>query len=728
MEQHIIERIVESLAENPYEYLGPHKNERGQTEIVCYLPLALDAWIEKPTDGTEIRLTRRSENGIFSTGAVDDSVADDYLVAYRDSSGYVERRHDPYRYRPRLSDFDIYLFEKGELFESYTTLGAHIESREGVQGVRFVVWAPNASAVSVVGNFNHWYIGMHPMQNVGYSGLWEIFIPDIRNGEVYKFAVKSRIDGIVRLRTDPYAFQTEIRPRTASIVTELSFSWSDGEWIKKREKGQRSGEPISIYEVHFGSWKRPAPDAFYSFRESGRELIDYVRKLGFTHIELLPVMEHPLDASWGYQVINYYAPTARYGKPEDLMWFINECHLNDIGVILDWVPAHFPDDDYGLSMYDGTHLYDHADPRKGKHPDWGTNVFNYGRNEVRNYLISNALYWIDLYHADGIRIDAVSSMLYLDYSRKEGEWIPNQYGGRENIEAIDFLRRLNDVVHNRFPGVAMIAEESTAWGGVTKDTAAGGLGFDFKWNMGWMHDTLEYFASDPIYRKYMQRNLTFSVWYAFSERFVLPLSHDEVVHLKGSMIGKMPGDYWQKFANLRLCYAYMFGSPGKKLLFMGNELGQWDEWNYSGQLDWALLHFDMHRRLSLFVKDLNRLYVDSPQLYELDCSPSGFEWIDFNDTDNSVISFIRHSRDRKNSYVFVFNMTPVPRHGYRIGVPWRGKYTEIINSDAADYGGSGVGNYGSARSENYPMHGRPYSLNIVLPPLAAEIFRYDGEE
>jgi 1,4-alpha-glucan branching enzyme len=719
--------VVEFTDANPFDVLGMHQISASSSEITCYLPISTEAWVEGSPGEPLIRLSRGADAGIYSAVTESANFPLNYLVCYRDASGYVERRHDPYSFPPRLSDFDIYLFKKGELLESYNTFGAHPLCIEGTDGVRFIVWAPNARAVSVVGNFNHWTVGMHPMQNVSGSGIWELFIPDIGAGELYKFAIRSDTDGAVRIRTDPYAFRTEMRPRTAAIVADLSFGWSDGDWIAGRKSGSRREEAISIYEMHFGSWRKPAEGGFFSYREIGNEVIAYVKDLGFTHIELLPVMEHPLDASWGYQVINYYAPTSRYGAPADLMWFINECHLNGIGVILDWVPAHFPDDEYGLSMYDGTHLYDHMDPRKGKHPDWGTNIFNYGRNEVRNYLLSNALYWADKYHVDGLRIDAVSSMLFLDYSRKEGEWVPNKYGGRENIEAIDFLRLLNSSMHERFPGVMVIAEESTAWGGVTGNAAYGGLGFDFKWNMGWMHDTLEYFSKDSIHRKYHQRNLTFSVWYAFSESFILPISHDEVVHGKGSMIGKMPGDYWQKFANLRLCYAYMFGSPGKKLLFMGNEFGQWLEWNENVQLDWALLDFDMHRKLTVFVRDLNRLYRSSKQLFELDCSSSGFEWIDFSDSDNSVISFIRHSRERRRSLVFIYNMTPVPRYDYRIGVPWRGHYAELLNSDASEYGGSGMGNYGGTGSEDVPMHGRSQSLRIVLPPLSAEVFRYEGE-
>lgn len=719
-------KIEEFDEPDPFSLLGCHV-EDGTTEIRCFLPLARKAWIEN-RDGRRIAdLEKKSEAGFYTAGLAAGVEPGTYVVVYTDSSGYTDRKHDPYQFHPMLSEFDTYLFKKGELLLSYESLGAHPMSREGVSGTRFSVWAPNATAVSVVGNFNHWTPGAHPMANVSFSGIWELFIPGVGRDEVYKFAIKSNVDGKIRVRTDPYAFRTEMRPRTGSIVADLSFKWSDDDWMSTREKGNKLSEPVSVYEVHFGSWKRKEDGAFPGFRETGPELIAYAKKLGFTHIELMPIMEHPFDASWGYQVVNYYSPTTRYGTPQDFQWFVNECHRNGIGVILDWVPAHFPDDEYGLSMYDGTHLFDHQDPRKGRHPDWGTNVFNYGRNEVRNFLMSNALFWLDVYHADGLRIDAVTSMLYLDYSRKEGEWIPNKYGGRENIEAIDFLKELNSVAHDKHPGIMTIAEESTAWGGVTNRTEFGGLGFDFKWNMGWMHDTLEYFSKDPVHRRFHQRNLTFTVWYAFSEKFMLPFSHDEVVHGKGSMLSKMPGDYWQRFANLRLCYAFMFGSPGKKLMFMGSEFGQWSEWNESTALDWALPSFQSHASLSLLVGDLNRIYRGYRQLHALDSDPRGFEWIDFSDSDNSVISFMRQSDDGRNGLLFVFNMTPVPRHGYRIGVPWKGKYIELLNSDATVYGGSGIGNYGSVSTQDVPMHGRQQSIELTLPPLAAEIFIHEGE-
>jgi len=684
---------------------------------VC-IPYALKCSISTRHGDIELRRDGDAFTGIFDK----DEIELPYLMHITDDRGQICSLHDAYCFKPELSDFDIYLFKKGELMLSYETFGAHIRKREGVSGVRFVVWAPNARNVSVVGNFNRWSPEVHRMFNVSDSGIWELFVPDIGEGELYKFAV-TNAQGEIRFHTDPYAFYTELRPRTASIVRSLAFNWTDDEWMCMRNMINWRRAPISIYEVHLGSWKRRQDGSFMNYSELANELIPYVKSLGFTHIELLPIMEHPLDQSWGYQTVNYYAPTSRYGTPQQLMDFINRCHMNGIGVILDWSPAHFPDDDYGLSMYDGTHLYDHMDWRRGKHPDWGTNIFNYGRYEVRNFLISSALFWLDKYHADGIRIDAVSSMLYLDYSRKPGEWIPNRYGGNQNLEAIEFLRMLNSRIHEMHPGSITIAEESTAWPGVTLPVHSGGLGFDFKWNMGWMHDTLEYFSKDPVYRKYHQRNLSFSIWYAFSECFILPFSHDEVVHLKGSMLSKMPGDEWQKFANLRLCLAYMFGSPGKKLLFMGSEFGQWREWDVNSSLDWYLLGQEKHYRLSLLVGDLNKMYRRE-SLHSFDCSHQGFEWIDFNDADNSVISFIR--RSEKESLLFVYNMTPVPRYNYRIGVPWPGKYSELLNTDAIEYGGSGVGNGGTAVAERIPMHGREFSLSLTLPPLACEVFEWKG--
>ena len=702
---------------SPHEILGPTPLGEGRYRIICYLPFAKRAWLE--TKGEKgAGLVESQLEGIFTAEVDYDCVESGYAVCFEDSSGYEHCREDPYAFKPEISDFDIYLFRKGELYQSYETFGAHVKSRDGIQGTRFVLWAPNARSVSVVGDFNHWTVGMHPMTNVGRSGIWEIFIPGIFAGEIYKFALKQSSDGKIQEKTDPYSFLNELRPRTGSIVADLGHKWKDRRWMKERSEKSLQKEPVSIYEVHLGSWKKNRGEGFYGIREIGEELIRYCAGKGFTHIELMPIMEHPLDASWGYQVVNYYAPTARYGRPEDFMWFIDMCHSRGLGVILDWVPAHFPDDEYGLSYYDGTHLYDYEDPRMGQHPDWGTRIFNYSRPEVRNFLISNALFWAEKYHADGIRIDAVSSMLYLDYSRKEGEWVPNKYGGRENLEAIEFLREVNRTLHQYYPGIMTVAEESTAWDGVTRATELGGLGFDFKWNMGWMHDTLYYFSRDPIYRKYDHDKLTFSIWYAFSEKFILPFSHDEVVHMKGSMYSKMPGDQWQKFANLRLCFTYIFASPGKKLIFMGDEFGQAEEWSETRSLSWDTAGEEMRTKLSTLVSDLNGLYLKSPSLHLMDTESKGFQWIDFRDSSQSVISFIRTAGESNNGIIFVFNFTPIPRYRYTIGVPWRGEFVEVLNSDSIYYGGSGVSNPDQITAQERPFHGRPYSIDLTLPPLA----------
>lgn len=711
---------------HPEGVLGPHEKDDGTFEITAYLPRAKKAWVE--IGGKAYPMKKSGSSGLHKVKLAKDAYSMPYFICSISETGYTEKRPDPYAFQPELSDYDLHLFGGGNLLRSYETFGAHLVERDGVSGTRFVVWAPNARAVSVVGNFNHWTKGETPMVNVHQSGAWEVFIPEIGKNEVYKYAIKTRTGKMLE-KADPYGFRMEYRPSTASIVSSFDHQWEDDDWIEKRKEDQACKKPVLIYEVHLGSWKRPEgrPYDFLNYREIADQLIPYVKGLGFTHIELMPVMEHPLDASWGYQVISYYSPTSRFGSPEDFMYFMDQCHKNNIGVILDWVPAHFPSDEHGLSNFDGTHLYDHEDPRRGLHPDWGTLIFNYGRNEVRNFLVSNALFWIDKFHADGIRIDAVSSMLYLNYSRKEGEWLPNKYGGKENIEAIDFLKQLNWAVHDAYPGVLTIAEESTAWGGVTMSSFQGGLGFDFKWNMGWMHDSLYYFTRDPVYRKYDHGTLTFSAWYAYSEKFILPFSHDEVVHLKGSMFGKMPGDQWRKFANLRLLYTYMLGSPGKKLMFMGDEFGQAQEWNENSPLQWELLEKSENSDLLLLVKDLNHLCRNYPQLYEGDCNSAGYEWIDFRDSENSVISFYRYSENGKRSALFVFNMTPVPRNGYRVGVNSPGKYLEVLNSDSENYGGSGVGNLGSVVSTDVPCHGRKHSIVVTLPPLAGEIFMHEGE-
>ena len=723
-------RIARFEDDSPHLVLGPTALGEGKYRITAYLPRAMKAWMEIGNNHAKLALKETGLDGIYQVVVDYDVVENGYLLCFSDQSGYVEKCEDPYSFGLQLSDFDIYLYKKGELYRSYDTLGAHEMARDGVKGTRFVMWAPNAVAVSVVGNFNHWTTGMHPMTNVKNSGLWELFIPGIEAEEVYKFAIKSSVDRMVRERTDPYSFKTELRPRTGSIVSRLDYKWRDESWMKSRTEIQHHKEAMSIYEVHLGSWRKPDGDGriFYSLHEIGEELIAHAKGLGFTHIELMPIMEHPFDGSWGYQVVNYYAPTSRYGEPSDYKWFIDKCHENGIGVILDWVPAHFPDDEYGLSMFDGTHLYDHEDPRKGLHPDWQTRIFNYGRMEVRNFLISNALFWADKFHADGIRIDAVSSMLYLDYSRKPGEWIPNKYGGRENIEAIEFLRELNKIIHEQFPGILTIAEESTAWGGVTKPAELGGLGFDYKWNMGWMHDTLTYFSKDPVYRKYEHDRLTFTIWYAFSENYILPFSHDEVVHLKGSLYSKMPGDDWQKYANLRLCFLYMFASPGKKLVFMGDEFGQSEEWAESRELSWNELEQEPRKRLMGFVGTLNRFYSGNPVMHGLDNDSRGFEWIDFRDSSQSVIAFIRRAEDDHGGLIFVFNFTPIPRYRYAIGVPWGGQYEEIMNSDSQEFGGSGVKNPNPIESKDVPFHGRPNSIELTLPPLGGIVMKHKEKE
>jgi 1,4-alpha-glucan branching enzyme len=623
-----------------------------------------------------------------------------------------------------LSEFDRYLLAEGTFHRAYQKLGAHLAERNGEQGVEFAVWAPNAKKVSVIGDFNSWNTSTNSMEPSS-SGVWETFIPHIGRGEVYKYHVESQYHGYHTDRADPYGFAAELRPHTASRVWDLeSYPWQDSSWMASRAQYNALDAPISIYEVHLGSWRGvPEEDnRSLSYREIAPLLAEYVHNEGFTHVELLPVMEHPFDGSWGYETTGYFAPTSRFGTPTDFMYFVDYLHQHGIGVILDWVPAHFPKDEAGLGYFDGTHLYEHADPRKGEHPDWNTFVFNYGRNEVRSFLTSNALFWFDKYHVDGLRVDAVAAMLYLDYGRREGEWIPNRYGGKENIEAIEFLRTLNEQVYSAFPDVMMVAEESTSWPQVSRPVYLGGLGFGLKWNMGWMHDMLSYMSEDPIYRSYHHNQITFSLLYAFSENFVLPFSHDEVVYGKGSMLHKMPGDEWRKFANLRLLYGYMFGHPGKKLLFMGCEFGQWSEWNHDASLDWHLLGAPLHSALQRWVRDLNTLYRGQRALHELDFDAGGFAWVDCSDVQRSVISFLRRGRSPDDQLLFVCNFTPVFRENYRIGVPQPGFWKEVLNSDASLYGGSGQGNFGGCEAVPLPIHGHPFSLNMTLPPLAVLIY------
>jgi len=626
-----------------------------------------------------------------------------------------------------LNEFDRYLLAEGTFHRAYERLGAHPAERDGQRGVQFAVWAPNAKFVSVIGDFNGWDPAANPMVPSS-VGVWEAFIPNVRQGHTYKYHLESNFRGYSVDKADPYGFAVEVRPQTASRVCDLqTYSWQDGAWMAGRAKNNALDAPISIYEVHLGSWRRlpEQGNRWLTYREMAPLLADYVHDAGFTHIELLPVMEHPFDGSWGYETTGYFAPTSRFGSPTDFMFFVDYLHQHGIGVILDWVPAHFPKDEAGLGYFDGSHLYEHADPRKGEHPDWNTLVFNYGRNEVRSFLISNALFWLDKYHLDGLRVDAVAAMLYLDYGRREGDWIPNRYGGRENIEAIEFLRSFNEKVYAEFPHVLTIAEESTAWPLVSRPNYVGGLGFGLKWNMGWMHDMLDYMSQDPVFRSYHHNQITFSLLYAFTENFVLPFSHDEVVYGKGSMLRKMPGDDWQKFANLRLLYGYMFGHPGKKLLFMGNEFGQWSEWNHDASLDWYLLGSSLHSALARWVRDLNTFYRGQPALHEMDFDASGFSWVDCKDFQRSVVSFLRRGRDPQDQLLFVCNFTPVVRQNYRVGVPVDGLWKEVLNSDAPLYGGSGQGNFGGLHASPLPIHGQPYSLNMTLPPLG--ILAYQPE-
>jgi 1,4-alpha-glucan branching enzyme len=619
-----------------------------------------------------------------------------------------------------LTDEDLFLFNEGSHYRLYEKLGSHLLTVDGVQGVYFAVWAPNARQVSVTGDFDGWDKSSHALCPRGQSGIWEGFIPGVTEGTVYKYYIVSQQGSYHVDKADPFAVYAETPPKTASIVRSLDYVWEDQSWMEKRSTRNALDAPVSVYEVHLGSWRRVPEEGnrSLSYRELASKLADYVKQLGFTHVEFLPVMEHPFYGSWGYQTTGYFAPTSRYGTPQDFMYLVDYLHQHDIGVILDWVPSHFPNDEHGLGYFDGTHLYEHGDPRQGIHPDWNSLIFNYGRHEVRSFLLSSALFWLDKYHIDGLRIDAVASMLYLDYGHKEGEWIPNQYGGRENLDAISFLRRLNQVVYQEKPDVQTIAEESTAWPMVSRPTYIGGLGFGLKWDMGWMHDTLDYITKDPVYRKYHHNDLTFRTIYAFFENFILPLSHDEVTHGKGSLLGKMPGDDWQKFANLRALLGYMYAQSGKKLLFMGAEIGQWREWIHDESMEWHLLQYQRHSGLQRWVSDLNNLYREQPALYELDFDQAGFEWIDCNDVEGSTISFLRKGRTVDDVIAVVSNFTPVPRRNYRIGVPQAGFWRELLNSDAKEYGGSGQGNLGGVEAAPIPLQGRPYSLTITLPPLA----------
>jgi 1,4-alpha-glucan branching enzyme len=619
-----------------------------------------------------------------------------------------------------LNDDDLYLFNQGSHFRLYEKLGAHLIAGENT-GTYFAVWAPDAEQVFVMGDFNQWHRDSHALMPKGQSGIWEGFFPDMGKGALYKYRIISRFNGYRVDKADPLSIFNEVPPKTASIVWDLDYTWGDREWMAGRHQRNRLDKPIAIYEMHLGSWRRIEEEGnrSLSYRELAPQLADYLQKLDYTHVEFMPVMDHPFFGSWGYQITGFFAPSGNFGTPQDLMYLIDYLHQRGIGVILDWVPSHFPSDEHGPAFFDGTHLYEHADSRQGYHPEWNSFIFNYGRNEVRSFLISNALFWLDRYHADGLRVDAVASMLYLDYARKDGEWVPNKYGGRENIDAIDFLRRLNAAVYEHFPDTQTIAEESTDWPMVSRPTYVGGLGFGLKWDMGWMHDTLQYMRKEPVHRRYHQDKLTFRMLYAFHENFVLPLSHDEVVYGKGSLLGKMSGDDWQKFANLRALYGYMYAQPAKKLLFMGGEFGQWREWNHDGSLDWDLVDYPLHSGVQQWIRDLNRLYRSEPALHELDCEPAGFEWIDCGDAESSVVSLIRKGKSTANLVLMVCNFTPVPRQEYRIGAPHGGFWREALNSDATEYGGSGMGNRGGVDADPWPQHGRPFSLPLTLPPLSA---------
>ncbi len=710
-----IRRVVARDHPEPHRVLGAHPSREGVV-FRAFKPGAESVRV-LPEGHEPVALDRVDGEGVFEGTLANASLPLEYRLEVRYPGWDAVVGHDPYAFMPTLGELDLHLAGEGRHEELHHVLGAHPREVDGVAGVSFAVWAPSARSVSVVGDFNSWDGRLHPMRSLGGAGIWELFVPELDEGAVYKFEIRTQT-GELRLKADPVAARTEEPPRTASVVFRSRRDWRDGEWRERRAASQPWTEPMSIYEVHLGSWRwNPLEgNRSLSYRELADELADYVHDMGFTHVELLPVMEHPFGGSWGYQVSGFFAPTARLGSPDDFRAFVDGLHERGIGLILDWVPAHFPRDDWALARFDGTALYEHEDPRRGAHPDWGTLIFNYGRTEVRNFLLSSALCWVEDFHADGLRVDAVASMLYLDYSRAPGEWIPNAFGGRENLEAVAFLKELNAVVHRRVPGVVMAAEESTAWPGVSRPTDAGGLGFGFKWNMGWMHDTLEYFAKDPIYRRHHQNDLTFSLVYAFTENFVLPLSHDEVVHGKGSLLARMPGDRWQKLANLRALYAYMWAHPGKQLLFMGGELAQEREWRHDASIDWHLRDNPEHAGVQSLVRDLNRAYRAEPALWEVDFEPAGFRWIEANDATSNVIVFARLSRDGSRVVVCACNFSPVPREGYRIGLPRGGAWRELLNTDHPGYGGSGVSS-GAVVAEETPWHDQPYSAPVTLPPL-----------
>jgi 1,4-alpha-glucan branching enzyme len=725
-----LESLIQVRHRSPHTLLGMHPLGDGSGIVVrAFVPDAVQVEIEPTHEKTRprLKLQKVHEGGVFEATSKEANHVFAYDLIVTDATGRKRRTRDPYSFLPTLGETDLYLFGKGDERRIFDKLGAQLRTIDGVAGVSFAVWAPNAQRVSVVGNFNQWDGRFHPMRSLGSSGVWEVFIPGIGEGALYKFEILDA-HGQITVKTDPFGFFFELPPKQAAIVwNNQKHSWQDDAWMKLRRQRDPLRSPMSIYEVHLGSWRKKTAFESAGYREIAPALVDYVRKMGFTHVEFMPLAEHAFYPSWGYQVTGFYAPTSRYGTPEDFQFLVDSLHAAGIGVIVDWVPAHFPRDDWALARFDGTALFEHEDPRKGAHQDWGTLIFNFGRHEVSNFLVANALFWCDRFHIDGLRVDAVASMLYLDYSRKEGEWIPNEYGGRENIEAVEFLKKFNHVVHTEQPGVVTIAEESTAWPQVTRPPYIGGLGFTLKWNMGWMHDTLNYFGREPVHRKYHQNDLTFAMIYHYHENFILPLSHDEVVHGKGSLRGRMPGDDWQAFANLRSLLGYQWLFPGKKLLFMGCEIGQGPEWNANGQVEWWLLEAGpYHRGMQRFVADLNKLYQREAALWELDYDHTGFFWMDCSDVENSILSFVRQSSDGRSQILVIMNLTPVSRFGYRIGLPRGGRWSEVVNSDAQDYGGGNLGNLGGVTADEYKVHGQPFSAEFTLPPLSIVAFKAEG--
>jgi 1,4-alpha-glucan branching enzyme len=715
-------RIINATHHDPFSILGMHplgsqSDAAADTLIRLYLPGARTATLM--CQKQEFALARIEGTDFFEWRGIEKYIKSRYQIHWFDRYNQEHLQYDPYSFAPILGDLDVHLFNEGQHWNIYQLLGAHQREIDGVKGVTFATWAPNAERISVVGDFNEWDGRRHPMRVRGGSGLWELFIPGLTTGSLYKFEIRNRQSGDIFLKADPFGQAFEMRPQTSAIVTQSDYEWQDAIWIQSRATKNVLKSPCSVYEIHLGSWRRGWANEFLNYRELAHQIVDYVKPLGFTHIEILPISEHPLDDSWGYQTTGYFAPSSRFGTPDDFRYFVDYLHQHNLGIILDWVPAHFPKDAHALAKFDGTALYEHEDPRLGEHRDWGTLIYNYGRNEVRNFLLSNALFWLKEFHLDGLRVDAVASMLYLDYSREEGDWLPNKYGGNENLDAISFLRHFNELCHGHCPGVIIAAEESTAWPQVTRPTWLGGLGFTMKWNMGWMHDTLTYMTKDPIHRQYHHNQLTFGMMYAFTENFVLPFSHDEVVHGKGSMIGKMPGDDWQKFANLRLLYTYMFTYPGTKLLFMGCEFAQWGEWSHHRSLDWQLLDYAPHHGIHDTVRDLNHLYCNRPELYERSFEWNGFEWLDCHDSTQSIISYIR--KNDTGFVIVLLNFTPLPRHAYRVGVPVAGRYKELFNSDSMFYGGSNLGNAEGLYTQDIPWMNHPYSIEITLPPLAGLI-------